>query len=194
MERIVRLNSLSSNIQPVLVILGTPTEGEVEARPSEIPTQNPTGNYGLALVQQISTRICESSLSKLVVPLAMIYDTEPEPATGHPVHNNRTSPTSSGGSPGFGTKSSNSLRMIGKRDSARTKWTKWTKKCLDNGAMDVLTSPLQDDRLRNTTVLAYRAHKEASMGLAKFYEQRLRKHSWLGDNSDKKYAYLREAM
>ena len=191
MEKIVRLDSLSSNIQPVLVILGTPAEGEVEARPSEIPSQKSTGNYGLALVQQISTKISESSLSKLVVPLAMIYDTEPEPATGHPVHNNRTSPASSGGLPGFGTKSSSPSRMIGKKDTARTQWT---KKCIDSGAMDVLISPLQDDRLRNTTVLAYRAHKEASMELAKFYEQRSRKRSWLGANSDKKYAYLREAM
>ena len=191
MERIVRLDSLSTNIQPVLVMLGTPAEAEVEAHPSETLSQKSTGNYGLALVQQISTRICESSLSKLVVPLAMIYDTEPEPATGHPVHNNRTSPTSSGGLPGFETKSSSPLRIIGRKDAARTQWT---KKCLDNGAMDVLMSPLQDDRLRNTTVLAYRAHKEASMELAKFYEQRLRKRSWLGANSDKKYAYLREAM
>ena len=191
MERTVRLDSLSSNIQPVLVILGTLAEGEVEARPSEITNQNSARNYGLALIQQISTRICESSMSKLVVPLAMIYDTEPEPATGHPVHNNRTSPTPSSGFQGVGTISSNSLRMIGEKDSARTQWT---KKCLDNGAMDVLTSPLQIDRLCNITVLAYRAHKEASMGVAKFHEQRLRKRSWLGDNSDKKYAYLREAM
>ncbi len=191
MERIERLDSLSRNIQPVLVMLGTPPEGEVEVRPSEVLSQRSTGNYGLALVQQISTRIYESSLSKLVVPLAMIYDTEPQPATGHPVHNNRTPPTSSGGPPGFGTKSSSPLRIIGKKDAARTQWT---KKCLDNGAMDVLVSPLQDDRLRNTTVLAYRAHKEASMELAKFHEQRLRKRSWLGANSDKKYAYLREAM
>ena len=191
MEKIVRLDSLSSNIQPVLVMLGTPAEGEVEARPSEILSQKSTGNYGLALVQQISTRIFESSLSKLVVPLAMIYDTEPESATSYPVHNRRTSPTSSGGLPGFGTKSSRPLSIIGKKDTARTKWT---KQCLDNGAMDVLLSPLQDDRLRHTTVLAYRAHKEASMELAKFHEQRLRKRSWLGANSDKKYAYLREAM
>ena len=191
MERIVRLDSLSSNIQPVLVMLGTPADGEAEAHPSQIPNQKSAGNYGLALVQQISTKICDSSLSKLVVPLAMIYDTEPEPATSHPVHNSRTSPTLSGGLPGFGTKSSSPLRIAGKKDTVRTQWT---KKCLDNGAMDVLISPLQDDGLRHTTVLAYRAHKEASMELPKFYDQRSRKRSWIGANSDKKYAYLREAM
>ena len=191
MERIVRLDSLSGNIQPVLVMLGTPAEDAIEARPSEIPSRNSTENYGLALIQQISTRICESSLSKLVVPLAMIYDTEPEPATDHQVYNNHTSSTSSGGFPRFGTKSTSTVRMISGRDSA---WIQWAKKCLDNGAVDVLISPLQDDRLRNTTVLAYRAHKEASRELAKFHEQRSRKRSWLGANSDKKYAYLREAM
>ena len=191
MEKIVRLDSLSTNIQPVLVMLGTPAEGEVEARPSEIPSQNSTGNYGLALVQQISSRICESSLSKLVVPLAMIYDAETEPATAHPIHNNRTSPTLSGGLPGVGTESSSPLRKVGKKDTPRTQWT---KKCLDSGAMDVLVSPLQDDGLRHTTVLAYRAHKEASTEIAKFYDQKLRKRSWLGANNDKKYAYLREAM
>ena len=191
MERIVRLDSLSSNIQPVLVMLGTPAEDAIEARPFETPSQNSTGNYGLALVQQISTRIYESTLSKLVVPLAMIYGTEPELATDHQVYNNHTSSTSSGGFPRFGTKSSSAVRMINGRDSA---WTQWAKKCLDNGAVDVLISPLQDDRLRNTTVLAYRAHKEASRELAKFHEQRSRKRSWLGANSDKKYAYLREAM
>ena len=191
MERIVRLDSLSNNIQPVLVMLGTPAEDEIEARPSEIPSQNSTGNYGLALVRQISARIFECSLSKLVVPLAMIYGTEPEPPTNHQVHNNHTSSTSSGGLPRFGTKSTNPVRMIGGRDPA---WTQWAKKCLDNGAVDVLMSPLQDDRLRNTTFLAYRAHKEASQELEKFHEQRSRKRSWLGANSDKKYAYLREAM
>ena len=191
MERIVRLDSLSTNIQPVLVMLGTPAEDDFEARPSEIPSQNSTGNYGLALVQQISARIFECSLSKLVVPLAMIYGTEPEPATDYQVHNKHTSSTSLGGFPRFGTRSASPVRMIGGRDSA---WTQWAKKCLDHGAVDVLMSPLQDDRLRNTTVLAYRAHKEASGELEKFHEQRSRKRSWLGANSDKKYAYLREAM
>ena len=191
MERIVRLDSLSNNIQPVLVMLGTPAEDAIGARRSEIPSQDSTGNYGLALVQQISTRIYESGLSKLVVPLAMIYGTEPEPATNYQVHSNHTSSTSSGGFPKFGTKNTSTVRMISGRDSA---WTQWAKKCLDNGAVDVLMSPLQDDRLRNTTVLAYRAHKEASRELAKFHEQRSRKRSWLGANSDKKYAYLREAM
>jgi len=67
--------------------------------------------------------------------------------------------------------------------------------CVDKGAVDVLTSPLQEDRLRGLTVHAYRAHKEMLKDRAKFLAQKkARKQSWLGSTDNKKYGYLREAM
>ena len=176
-------------------MLGILIEGEREtqfAESSNKSTIDPSDIYGLALVQQISTEICNSILSKLVVPVAMIYGTEPEAAAGHLHQHNRTSRPSSGGFPIFGSKASSPRRAHAKSVAADPHWT---LRCIDNGAIDVLTSPLQHDRLRSLTVHAYRAHKEASRERAKFLEQmKLRKRSWLGNNNDKPYAYLREAM
>ena len=195
MEKVNYLDSLNSNIQPVLVVLGIPADGEIDAQPDEHPNKsstNPSDIYGLTLVQHISTEVCNSSLSKLVVPVAMIYNTEPESTASHAHHNNRISRPSSGGFPVFGSKSSSLRRAHGKIPSADPNRM---LRYVDIGAVDVLTSPLQEDRLRGLTVHAYRAHKEASRERAKFLEQRrLRKRSWLGNSNDKPYAYLREAM
>lgn len=70
-----------------------------------------------------------------------------------------------------------------------------TQECVDTGAIDVLTSPLEEDRLRGLSVHGYRAHKEMLKDRAKFLAQKkARKQSWLGSTDNKKYGYLREAM
>ena len=195
LERVGQLDSSNGNLQPVLVILGIPADSETAARPSRLSDMSgstSSGAYGLALVQDICTRICESSLSHLVVPVAMIYNVDGEPTSSNSTNNHRTTPPSSAGFAALGAKSSSPRGMLGKHIATHTQRT---KKCLDTGAIDVLLSPLQRDRLLGLTVQAYRACKDASMERAKSYEQRrLRKRSWLGDNGDKKYAYLREYM
>jgi 3',5'-cyclic-nucleotide phosphodiesterase len=66
---------------------------------------------------------------------------------------------------------------------------------LDVGAVDVLTSPLLQERLPSLGIHAYRAHKDASKDQRALLEmKRGRKRSWVGVDDQKPYAYLREAM
>jgi 3',5'-cyclic-nucleotide phosphodiesterase len=66
---------------------------------------------------------------------------------------------------------------------------------LDNGAVDVLTSPISRDSVQGLAVHAYRIYKEVSSSEAAFMAQkRNRKLSWVGVDESKPYAYLREAM
>jgi 3',5'-cyclic-nucleotide phosphodiesterase len=68
-------------------------------------------------------------------------------------------------------------------------------KYLDVGAVDVLTSPLLEERLPSIAIHAYRAHKESLKDQNAFLEvKRGRKRSWVGLDDQKPYAYLREAM
>ena len=70
-----------------------------------------------------------------------------------------------------------------------------TVKCVDVGAVEVLSSPLQEDRLQGLVTHAYRAHKEALRERAEYIQKKkVRKLSWLGNNDKRPYAYLREKM
>lgn len=68
-------------------------------------------------------------------------------------------------------------------------------KCLDAGAVDVLTSPLSSARIQGLVVHAFRARKSALKEQTRFMSRKkLRKHSWVGVHDEQPYAYLREAM
>ena len=68
-------------------------------------------------------------------------------------------------------------------------------RCLDAGAADVLTTPLQKDRVFGLTTHAYRARKEAMKEQSTFLAtRRMRKRSWVGIDEEKPYSYLRESM
>ena len=196
MAKVSHLESLSTNVQPVLVFLGTPADAGREGYSDEIPKEPSSLDfadcYGLPLLQHISAEISTSSLSKLVVPVAMIYDRGSKHPTSHIVTSNRPSRPSSGGFPISGPTSSSPRRAAG--TLALSEYQQMLR-CVDTGAIDVLTSPLQEERLRGLTVHAYRAQKEALSERTKFLAQkRVRKRSWLGNNDNKPYAYLREAM
>lgn len=196
MAKVSHLESLSTNIQPVLVMLGTPADDGVEGRSGEISKEPSSSDladcYGLALLRHISAEISTSSLSKLVVPVAMIYNQGSEHPASYTFMSNRPSRPSSGGFPVFGSKSSSPRRVAGKPTLSEHQQM---LRCVDIGATEVLTSPLQRERLRGLTVHTYRAHKEALNERAKFLAQkRVRKRSWLGNNDNKPHAYLREAM
>lgn len=199
MDKVTHLDSFDTEIQPVLVMLGIPSEGEFEAESASLRVASSDGTssetsdfYGLALLQHIATELSNSTLSKLVVPVSVFHKSESETLTSHPSTNNRLSRPSSGGFPTFGLKSSSPRRAPGKNAAVDPRRA---LRCVDNGAIDVLTSPLQEDRLRGLTVHGYRAHKEMLKDRAKFMAQKkARKQSWLGSTDDKKYGYLREAM
>ena len=196
MIKLTHLESLNSNIQPIVVILGIPagdnTEGDhEESSKSASAISVPSTAYGLNLLQQISAEISSSALSKLVVPVAMVHRTGVELSSNSQsrIHSSRPS---SGGFPIYGQKSSSSQgqdRRNGLADPNEM------LVCIDGGAIDVLTSPLHEVRVRGLSVPAYRAQKEALKERTKFLTQkRIRKRSWLGNADNKPHAYLREAM
>ncbi len=197
MAKVTDLDSASTNTRPVLVMLGMPTGDGTqglhdEASGSASYVSDRSTLYGLNLLHQISTEVSTSALSKLVVPVAMIYSAGSETVSSHSEWNNRPSRPSSGGFPLHGTKSTSPQRRASNTGSADPMHT---LRCIDTGAIDVLTSPLREDRLRGLSVPAYRAHKEALKERNKFLtERRTRKRSWLGNTDNKPHAYLREAM
>ncbi|XHF98202.1 hypothetical protein AWENTII_001767 [Aspergillus wentii] len=68
-------------------------------------------------------------------------------------------------------------------------------RCLDAGAVEVLTTPLDRSRVQGLVVHAYRTRKSAQKEQSRFLARRkLRKHSWVGVHDEQPYAYLREAM
>lgn len=68
--------------------------------------------------------------------------------------------------------------------------------CLDYGAVDVMTSPLQPQSIESLEVHAYKAHQAAAKEREAVLQVRKnRKRSWVGvDTGGKPFAYLREAM
>lgn len=68
-------------------------------------------------------------------------------------------------------------------------------RCLDAGATDVLTTPLDRSRIQGLVVHAYRTRRTAQKEMSRFLaRKKLRKHSWVGVHDEQPYAYLREAM
>lgn len=68
-------------------------------------------------------------------------------------------------------------------------------RCLDAGATDVLTTPLDHSRIQGLVVHAYRTRRTAQKEMSRFLaRKKLRKHSWVGVHDEQPYAYLREAM
>ncbi|CAG7926170.1 unnamed protein product [Penicillium olsonii] len=68
-------------------------------------------------------------------------------------------------------------------------------RCLDAGAVDVLTTPLDRSRIQGLVVHAYRTRKTAQREMSRFLARRKqRKLSWVGVHDEQPYSYLREAM
>jgi len=162
--------------------------------PSPSSRQNTDGSrdeneaYGLKLLQWIASEIQYQSLSKLVVPVAMVTIPEQNilhvPSKGR--KNTKSQPTPQNKDPFFNPKLPGGLVPL---DQVKT------MRVLDVGAVDVLTSPLLRERLPSLAIHAYRAHKDATKDQRALVEmKRGRKRSWVGLDDQKPYAYLREAM
>lgn len=80
--------------------------------------------------------------------------------------------------------------------SARSSRPELVRTCLDYGAVDVMTSPLQPQNIESLEVHAYKAHQAAAREREAVLQVRKnRKRSWVGvDTGGKPFAYLREAM
>jgi 3',5'-cyclic-nucleotide phosphodiesterase len=185
---------------PTLVLIDIPYEDQLPDRPPrEIRTPSPSSKlqvdgileelvereaYGLNLLQWIASEIQYQSLSKLIVPVAVVAIPDHTPSI-----------TSKGRAKSEGTQFGSLLSvptrpgLVIPLDQIRT------MRYLDVGAVDVLTSPLLQERLPSLGIHAYRAHKDASKDQRALLEmKRGRKRSWVGVDDQKPYAYLREAM
>ncbi|KAF4624014.1 hypothetical protein G7Y89_g14162 [Cudoniella acicularis] len=190
---------------PTLVLIDIPYEDPYTRPSRDIRTPSPSSRqhaealyddhipsdaeaYGLSLLQWIASEIQYQSLSKLIVPVALVAI--PDNNSLHVAPRGRTD-TRMGGHLNFDPFASPKRRagVVTPLDQMRT------IKYLDIGAVDVLTSPLLPDRLPSLAVHAYRAHKDASKEQRALLElKRGRKRSWVGVDDQKQYAYLREAM
>lgn len=209
MARLAELESISTNLQPTLVILETLVENESENEKTKdshthtlsIPKLRgragtpgeSRGCYGLSLLAQISDAISQTNLSKLIVPIAMLPNRGTDPVDAHGTAGTYSHRFS------FGSLNQVS-RSMGTRETVAQEINATIKphelsQCLDAGAVDVLTSPLQHSRVTGLPVLAYRAYKDNCQELTNFLATKsLRKRSWVGFEERKPYAYLREDM
>ncbi|KAF8847063.1 HD-domain/PDEase-like protein [Acephala macrosclerotiorum] len=186
---------------PTLVLIDIPYEDQLNERPGrEIRTPSPSSKqqiglydeerseeaYGLRLLQWIVSEIQYQSLSRLVVPVAVV--SIPEHNSLPTISRERTD-SESRKQFSYSFSSKKRAGLVKPLDQIRT------VRYLDIGAVDVLTSPLLHERLPSLAIHAYRAHKDASKEQRALLEmKRGRKRSWVGVDDQKPYAYLREAM
>jgi len=189
------------------VLLGISAEEHLEGRGSLIPhdlgTPSPTSVrqdpihsfmtediYGMRLLRNIAVAIQNETSSKLIVPVAVL---------NIPEGTKRTSASSfkidstSGGWFVSSDSAASSIREVSTAHPFSIEPSRMLR-CLDAGAADVLTSPLQKDRLFGLTSHVYRAREEATKERSKFLTSgRMRKQSWVGYEG-KSYSYLLEVM
>ncbi|KAG9244160.1 BcPDE2, cAMP phosphodiesterase [Calycina marina] len=194
-EKLADLNLTTiTSLIPTLVLIDVPYNDQLEVRTLRETREPSPGSqsqvdgmkdaskfeepYGLRLLQWVSSEIQYHSLSKLFVPVALVAVPEAEfGTTARTLSNAHTDGPSL-------------TEVIVPLDQIKT------MSYLDVGAIDVLTSPLLQERLSSLGIHAYRAHREASRDHSTLLDiKRGRKRSWVGVNDDQKpYAYLREAM
>lgn len=190
---------------PTLVLIDIPYDDQLNERPPrDLRTPSPSSKqeieglhyepeqaeaYGLSLLQWIASEIQYQSLSRLVVPVAVVA--VPEHTNFSMPGRGRTSLRSDDqmNFTSFPSTPKRKAGLVTPLDQRRT------MRYLDTGAVDVLTSPLLHERLPSLAIHAYRAHKDASKEHRALLEmKRGRKRSWVGVDDQKPYAYLREAM
>lgn len=125
------------------------------------------GTYDLKLLSGLSADIQVQETPNLIMPVAILRSPQGGP-TSAPTDEQRDAPI-----PG----------------------PHQISKCLDAGAVDVLSAPLNKARVQGLIVHAYRVRKSALKEQSRFLSRKkLRKHSWVGVHDEQPYAYLREAM
>ena len=194
MANLRRLDTTGSDHTPMLVLSGITIGPQNEVRMSHASDRSSINSpspdsEGLYLLHHLSNEIIRSNLSRLVIPIAVIYSSPPI--------------TNTGPSPGI---SRLQLSSWGSSNIASTTEESWPEdggdihsrlalKSIDAGAVDVFRYPLGEECMHSLTIRAYRTHKdsvkERTETLAK---KRSRKLSWLGNTENKPYAYLREKM
>ncbi|MCJ1287486.1 3',5'-cyclic-nucleotide phosphodiesterase [Xylographa opegraphella] len=150
--------------------------------------------YSLQLLQHISNEIAFANFSELTVPIAMIKNsqglmtTDSFQSIGYLPRSSRNS--SRRAHDGIDPQFDREIHGPG----APVNRTRMMK-CFEIGAIDVLTSPLDESRVTGLIAHAYRAHNRYTRNQAEFLAaMRLKKQSWVGLDREAPYAYLRESM
>lgn len=126
-------------------------------------------SYGLQLLSGVSADIQVQETPNVIIPIAVL----------------RPSPSSP----------RNSRELHLPNGSVLSSEPQQVSRCLDAGAVDVLTMPLNKSRIEGLLVHAYRTRKVAQKEFTRFLaRKKSRKHSWVGVHDEQPYAYLREAM
>lgn len=129
---------------------------------------------GLSLLSGVSNDIQAQEGPNLIIPIAILRLPTPDVSSD----NAASGPTSQ---PQF--------------QGPLTVEHKQIARCLDAGAVDVLTTPLERSRIQGLVVHAYRTRKTAQREMTRFLARRKqRKLSWVGVHDEQPYSYLREAM
>lgn len=140
--------------------------------------------YGLRLLQRVVAEADLLKLLKLVVPIPVISLPSSLQA-GPPIGSMEFDEGAVGGTP---------ISMIS--SNGRFSRPELVRTCLEYGAADVMTSPLQPQNIESLEVHAFKAHQAAAREREAVLQIRKnRKRSWVGvDTGGKPFAYLREAM
>ncbi|KAN0077884.1 hypothetical protein V8E54_006188 [Elaphomyces granulatus] len=144
-------------------------------------------SYGLQLLAQLSSGIQLHDGPNLVVPVVILRS--PESATNSSASTPQRPLTRNP----FVT-SGNSI-ILSEHENLVLSQPSQIARCLDAGAVDVLTQPLERARVHGLAMHAYRARSAAQKALSRFLgPKKSRKQSWVGVSDEQPYAYLREAM
>lgn len=169
---------------PIVVLVDVPYDDEqrLRQRALEIRTPSPTSTrrtqseatnpdelYGTTLLAHITSPEMQHC-NKLVVPIVILSGSEHE-ANAHDLPSPSLHLSQILADPG---------RLM---------------RYLDDGAVDVLASPLRKEHIHTLAVHAYRVHKDVVRNNTQLrVTKQNRKISWVGVNEAKPFAYLREAM
>jgi hypothetical protein len=166
-------------LKPTLFVLDTPFQDHIPERtrsrsPSPLSLIGDDSDdqeeelYGLALLRRIISESYVRNASKLIVTIPVLA-----PPYGDRLADDRQD-------------SADGRRAADKR---------MLRKCLDLGATDVMSNPINHKCLGSLEVHAYRAHLDAARDQKALIElRRGRKRSWVGISEEKPFSYLREAM
>lgn len=195
MEKLGSLEARGRNRHPIIVILGIASESEsgyTEAPNKSLTSSASLSLHGLSLLEHISSGISDLETSRNVILVTMIYNTDADtplsPSPAVPI--NRSSP---GGIPNLvGYRTSSPKRPVNKRAILVSQQM---RQSIDAGAQDILTSPLQEDRLQSLKIHKNKVRKGISRERSQYLaSSSLGTPSWLGNSEKKPYAYLREQM
>ncbi|RKF54845.1 putative 3 5 -cyclic nucleotide phosphodiesterase [Erysiphe neolycopersici] len=191
------------DLVPIIVLIDVPNEDQpndkvrnekCEAKLNStvetprIKEEEEEDKYGLELLQYIASEIEHQSLSSLIVPVAMVE------APNLDTYITRSNSLISLQPPHI----ISPRGPLDQRDlSPSSNYQLHTVRSFDTGAVDVLISPIAEERLSSLLTHAYRAHYNALKEHRALIERRRnRKRSWVGVdvNDQKPYAHLREVM